>query len=154
MFIRWGDFPDSSVGKESTCNAGDSGYIPRSGRSPGEGIGYPLQYSWASLVGQEVKNPPAMLKTWVWSLGLGRSPRGGHGNPLQYCCRENLHGQRRLAGYSPWSHRVRWKLSGMHIYWPCTMFHTLFWAPEKERWAKKTKFSIFMELHSTVVDLQ
>ena len=58
-------FPDNSVGKESSCNAGDPGLIPGSGRSAGEGIGYPLQYSWASLVAQLVKNPPAMLKTWV-----------------------------------------------------------------------------------------
>ena len=56
-------FPCSSVGKESTCNAGDPGSIPRSGRPTGEGIGYPLQYSWASLVTQLVKNPPAMWET-------------------------------------------------------------------------------------------
>ena len=62
-------FPRGSVGKESTCNAGDSGLIPGSGRSAGEGIGYPLQYSWASLVAQLVKNPPAMWETWVQSLG-------------------------------------------------------------------------------------
>ena len=43
-------FPGSSAGKESTCNAEDPGLISGSGRSPGEGIGYPLQYSWASLV--------------------------------------------------------------------------------------------------------
>ena len=43
--------------------------IPQLGRSPGEGIGYPLQYSWASLVAQPVKNPPAMWETWVRSLG-------------------------------------------------------------------------------------
>ena len=49
-------FPDSSVGKESTCNAGDPSLIPGSGRSAGEGTGYPLQYSWASLVAQLVKN--------------------------------------------------------------------------------------------------
>jgi len=49
-------FPDSSVGKESTCNAGDPSLIPGSGRSTGEGIGYPFQYSWASLVAQLVKN--------------------------------------------------------------------------------------------------
>ena len=55
-------FPDSSVGKESTCNAGDPGSIP----------------------------------------GLGRSPAGGHGNPLQYSCLENPQGQRNLTGYSPW----------------------------------------------------
>ena len=58
----------SSVGKESACSAGDLGWIPGSGRSPGEGIGYPLQYSWTSLVAQLVKNPPAMRETWVWSL--------------------------------------------------------------------------------------
>ena len=52
-------FPDSSVGKESTCNAGDPSSIPGSGRSPGEGIGYPLHYSWVSLVAHLVKNLPA-----------------------------------------------------------------------------------------------
>ena len=62
-------FPDSSVGKESACNAGDPSSIPGSGRSPGEGIGYPPQYSWASLVAQLIKNPPAMWETWVRSLG-------------------------------------------------------------------------------------
>ena len=58
-------FPDSSVGKESTCNAGDPGSIPGSGRLAGEGIGYPLQYSWASLVAQLVKNLPAMQEIGV-----------------------------------------------------------------------------------------
>ena len=48
---------------------GDSSLIPGLGRSPGEGIGYPLQYSWASLVAQLVKNPPAIWETWVQSLG-------------------------------------------------------------------------------------
>ena len=58
-------FPDSSVGKESAYNAGDPSSISELGRSAGEGIGYPLQYSWASLVAQLVKNPPAMQETWV-----------------------------------------------------------------------------------------
>ena len=66
-------FPDSSVGKESTYNAGDPGSIPESGRSPGEGIGYPLQYSWAFLVAQLVKNPPVMQETWVQSLRRGKA---------------------------------------------------------------------------------
>ena len=57
-------FPDSSVGKESTYNARDPGLIPGPGRSAGEGIGYSLQYSWASLVTQLVKNPPAVQETW------------------------------------------------------------------------------------------
>ena len=56
-------FPDSSVGKESTCNARDPSSIPGLGRSLGEGIGYPLQYSWACIVAQLVKNPPAMRET-------------------------------------------------------------------------------------------
>ena len=62
-------FPDSSAGTESACTAGDPSSIPRSGRSAGKGIGYPLQYSWASLVAQLVKNPPSMQETWVQSLG-------------------------------------------------------------------------------------
>ena len=62
-------FPGSSAGKESTCNARHSDLIPGSGRSPGEGIGYPLQYSWASLMAQLVKNPSAVQETWVQSLG-------------------------------------------------------------------------------------
>ena len=52
-------FPNNSVGKESTFNAGDPGLIPGSGRSAEEGIVYPLQYSWAALVAQLVKNLPA-----------------------------------------------------------------------------------------------
>ena len=59
----------SSVGKESACSAGDPGAIPGLGRSPGEGKGYPLQYSLASFVAQLVKNLPAMGKTGVQSLG-------------------------------------------------------------------------------------
>ena len=51
--------------KESACDAGDPGLISGLGRSPGEGIGYPLQYSWASLVAQLVKNLPAMRETWL-----------------------------------------------------------------------------------------
>ena len=62
-------FPDSSGGEESACNTGDSGLIPGSGRSAGEGIGYPLQYSSASLVAQLVKNLPATWETWIPSLG-------------------------------------------------------------------------------------
>ena len=58
-------FPDSSVGKESACSAGDPGLIPGLERSPGEGIGYTLQYFWASLAAQMVMKPPAMWETWV-----------------------------------------------------------------------------------------
>ena len=62
-------FPGSSAGKDSACNAGDPSLIPGSGSSAEEGIGSPLQYSWASLVAQLVKNTPAMQETWVQSLG-------------------------------------------------------------------------------------
>ena len=63
-------FPGSSACKESTCNAGDTSLVSGLGRSPGEGIGYPLQYSGTSLEAQLVKNLPAMRETWVQSLGL------------------------------------------------------------------------------------
>ena len=69
LILEYESFPDSSVGKEPTCNAGDPSLIPGLGRSAGEGIGYPLLYSWASLVAQLVKNPPARWETWVRSLG-------------------------------------------------------------------------------------
>ena len=61
--------PANSTGKEFTYNARDPGLIPGSGKSPGEGIGYSLQYSWASLVAQTVKNLPAMQDTWIRFLG-------------------------------------------------------------------------------------
>ena len=84
-------FPDSLVGKESDCNSGDPGSIHELGRSPGEGIGYPLQYSWASLVAQLVKNTPAMqeilVHPWVGKIPWRRErvptlviwPREFHG---------------------------------------------------------------------------
>ena len=80
-------FPHSSVGKES--KPGDPGSIPGSGRSTREGISYPLQYSWASLVAQVVKNLPAMWKTCVQSLGWEDPMEKGKGYPLQYSSLEN-----------------------------------------------------------------
>ena len=84
-------FPHSSVGKESTSNAGDSSSIPGSGRSVGEGIGYPLQYFWASLMAQLVKNLPAMQETWIQSLGWEDPLEKGKAAhfPLQYSHLEN-----------------------------------------------------------------
>ena len=67
-------FPVSSVGKESACNEGDPSSIPGLGRSAEEGIGCPLQYSWASLVAQLVKNLPAMRETWVGRIPWRRDP--------------------------------------------------------------------------------
>ena len=65
--FKW-SFPGSSAGKDSACNSGNSGSILGSRRSPGERISCKVQYSWASLVAQTVKNPPAMWETWVQSL--------------------------------------------------------------------------------------
>ena len=69
VHMSYQGFHHSSVGKESTCNMGDPSSIPGLRRSIGDGIGYPLQYSWAFLVAQLVKNLPAMWDNWVWSLG-------------------------------------------------------------------------------------
>ena len=81
MIVLQQGFPGTSAGKDFTCNAGDPGSIPGLGSSPGEGIDYPLKYSYASLV-QMVKNLLAVRETWVQSLGWEDSPGGGHGNPL------------------------------------------------------------------------
>ena len=90
---------ESSVDKESSCSAGNAGSIPGSGRSAGDGIGYPLQYSWASLVAQLVKNLPARQEAWVRSLGW-KDPlekgRATHSSILAW----RIHGL-----YSPWSHK-------------------------------------------------
>ena len=93
------NIPDSSVGKESACNAGDPSSIPESGRSTRERLGYPLQYSWASLVAQLVKNPPAMWETWVRSW-IAKIPwRRERLLTLVFWSGE-FHGL-----YSPWDHK-------------------------------------------------
>ena len=87
MLDEW--LPRWLSGKEFACNARDPGLVPGSGRSPGEGIGYPFQYSWASLVAQMVKNPPAMWETWVQFLSWKDPPGEGTANPLQSSCLES-----------------------------------------------------------------
>ena len=82
-------FSTSSVGKESACNTGDPSLTPGSGKSTGERIGHPLQYSWASLVAQPVKNLPAMQETWVWSLGWEDFLESKIWRTLQYSGLEN-----------------------------------------------------------------
>ena len=94
-------FPNSLVGKQSACNAGDLGSVPGSGRSAGEGIGYPLQYSWASLVAQLVKNPPAMLRPGL-DLWVGKIPWRRERLPTLVFGTGESHGL-----YSPWGRRVR-----------------------------------------------
>ena len=96
LLVNYLGFPDSSAGKESACNAGDPTLMPGSGQSPGEGIGYPLQDTWASLLAQTVKNPPAIQETWVlcldWEDPLEEGMAFLPGEP---------HGQKSLAGFSP-----------------------------------------------------
>ena len=94
-------FPDSSVGKEPACNAGDSGLIPGSGRSTRGGISYPLQYSWASLMAQLVKNLPEIRETWVRSLGW-ENPLERERLPTPVFWPREFHGL-----YNPWGGRVR-----------------------------------------------
>ena len=109
--------PGSSAGKEFICNAGVPGSIPRSGRSPGEGLGYSLQYSWASLVAQMVKNLPAMRETWVCSLGWEDPWRREWQPTPAFLPGESP--QRSLAGYSPWrckkSDMSEWLSTAQHI---------------------------------------
>ena len=103
-------FPGSSDGKEYTCNAGNSGSIPGSGRSPEEGIGSALQYSWTSLVAQMVKNPPVMWETWVQSLGWEDPLEEGKATPPVFLPGESQ-GQGSLAGYSKWGRKESTQLN-------------------------------------------
>ena len=93
-------FPGGSDSKESACSAGDLGLIPGMGRSPGEGIGNPLQFSWARLVAQMVKNQSAMRETWVQSLGWENHLGEGAYQPTSIFLPGKTHGQRSLAGYT------------------------------------------------------
>ena len=97
-------FPDSSAGEESPCNSGDPGLIPRWGSSLGKGIGYPLQYSWASLVAQMVKNPPVMRESWVRSLGWKDTLEEDMATYWVF-----------LPGESPWPEEP----GGLHSPWGC-----------------------------------
>ena len=120
----------AQVVKSLPANAGDLrdvGLIPGL-ESSGEGIGYPFQYSWASLVAQTGKDSVCSGGDLRSIPGLGKSPEGGHGNPLQYSCLENPHGQRSLSGYSPWGRKELdttevTEHTHMHIY-PAGLFRT------------------------------
>ena len=110
-------FPSGSDNKESPCNEGDPGSFPGSGRPPGEGIGYPLQYSWASSVAQLVKNPPAIWETWVRSLSREDPLEKGKGYPLQYSGLEN---SMDCIVYGVAKSRTR--LRELHFTsWPCSL---------------------------------
>ena len=132
--------PDSSVGKESACNAGDPGLIPGSGRSTGEGIGYPVQYSWVSLMAQLVKNLPAMrgpgFDPWV-----GKIPWRRERLPTPVFWPGEFHGL-----YNPWGHKesdtTEWLSLGARCLrsrcgqgraLPCLPTSSSFWLPRHPR---------------------
>ena len=94
------EYLGNSAGKGFACNAGDPGSIPGSGSSSGEGRGYPVQYSWASLVAQMVKNLPAMQETWVQPLGWEDPLEEDMGTPLSILA-WRIPTDRGLEGYSP-----------------------------------------------------
>ena len=108
------DFPDSSAGEESACNTGDPSSIPGSRRSPGEGIGFPLQYSWASLVAHMEKNPPIMWETWVYPW-VGKIQGKRAWQPTPVFLPGEFHGQTSLADYSPWVAKSQTWLSNFHL---------------------------------------
>ena len=99
-------FLGTSAGKESACNAGDPSSVPGSGRSSGDRIGYPHQYSWASLVAQMVKNLPAMQEMQVRSLGQEDPLEKGMATTPVFLPGK-FQGQMSLVGYSPGDRRVR-----------------------------------------------
>ena len=131
---NWG-FPYSSVGKESTWDAGDPSLIPGSGRSSREGIGCPLQYSWASLVAQLIKNPPAVWEIWVRSLGWE--------DPLE---KARATHSSILAWRIPWtSQKSQTQLSNfhfMHINYICLHTNTQKWN-SKDSWGICRLFFLF-----------
>ena len=110
MMLLQASFHHSSVGKESACNAGDPSLIPAWERSPGKRMGYPLQYSWASLLAQLVKKLPEMQETPVRSLGWEdplEKRMAAHFSILAW----KVHGL-----YSPWGHKESdRKLSDFHF---------------------------------------
>ena len=98
-------FPIGSAGKESACNAGDPGLIPGSGRTPGRRHRLPTPVFMGFPGGSDGEEPNCNVGDLGSIPGLGRSPGGEHGNSLQYSSLDNPHGQRTLAGYSPWGHK-------------------------------------------------
>ena len=94
-------FPGCSVVNNLSANSAEEGSILGLRKFPGEGIGYLLQYSRASLMAQTVKNLPGMQETWVQPLGQEDPPGGGHGNPFQYSCLENPPWTEKPGGLQP-----------------------------------------------------
>ena len=127
-------FPGSSVGKESTCNGGDPSSIHGSERFAGERIGYTLQYSWASLMAQLVKNPTAVQETWVQPLGGKVSWRSSSIYSFQHSGLENFMD---CVVYGVTKNQTQ--LSNFHLY---SMAYQL------------KAFVIFLKFYWSIVDLQ
>ena len=98
-------FPGGSAGKKILLRCGRPGFDPGLGRSSGGGHGNPFQYSSGFSAGSDNKESACNAGDAGLITRLGRSLGGGHSNPLQYSCQENPHGQRGLAGYSPWGRK-------------------------------------------------
>ena len=107
--------PSSSVGKESACDAGDLHSIPGLGRSTGERIGYPLQYSWVSLVAQLVKNLPAVWET-VFDPWVGKIPWRRERLPTPVFWPREF-----LGLYSPWGRKELDRIERLSVV--CVMPH-------------------------------
>ena len=115
MFVK-------EIRKDDSCHAGDSGSIPGLGRPAGEGVGCPLQYSWALLVAQLVKNLPAMWESWVQSLGWEDPLEKGkatHSSIVACCGLENamgciVHG---VTKSQTWWATFTFTLTGIHDMW-------------------------------------
>ena len=103
--ILTGDFPGSSAGKESTCNAGEPQFDSWVGKFHWRRDRLPVPVFLGFLVGSDGKESTCNVGDLVSIPEVGRSPGGGLGNPLQYSCLENPHGQRGMAGYSPSGHK-------------------------------------------------
>ena len=131
-------FLHSSVGKESACSAGDPGSITVSGRSPGEGIGYPFLCTWAPLVAQLVKNLPAMRETWVQSLGWEDPLEKGKAIPTPIFWPGEF-----LGLYSPWGHKESDMTEWLWLVCVIKSYDLLFrWASDFFMW----KWRLFLKI--------
>ena len=167
-------FSDSSVGKESSCSsAEDPSSIPGSGRSTGEEIGYPLWYSWASLVAQLVKNLPAMRETWVWSLswedplekGTTAAAAAAVAKSLQSCptlCDSGspvpgilqariLEGNHYPLQIDPWVGKILWRRERLPtlVFWPGE-FHGLYGPWGRKKLNRTERFSLSMYVYMII----
>ena len=134
-------FPDSSIGKEYTCNARDPGLIPELGKSSWEGKGYPFQYSWASPMAQLVKKLPAfMQQTWVRSLGWEDSLEKGKATTPVFWPGE-FHGL-----YSPWGHKQLNMTEWLSLHFEALLVQTVVSIVVEKNWVLSVDQCLLQEL--------